>query len=331
MKARLNMSFAAAGIALVLLSGCVSSRKYKTSQAELAKVRNDSTQLAQQVTSLNGNVHDLQDRNTVLQHSLDSSNNGYTAQQRSLDYYRSYFKDQQDTLAQVGEEVKGALTQAGISNGDVQQINNAIYVRFDENEVFKKNSTKITPVGKKVLDGLSNVINSRSRANVAVGSGDSAIGWVATDYRSADADMNSAPRHHKIVHHARSSVSTTSGSVKGSASGGNTPATTNGVVSKNDDAAQAHKRVYHRHSSEGSMAIYNGPGHMRNHAWALKQGRMVTVADHFLKNGAPKINVSLQQPPMNGAPQSTDIKIIITPKMENLNPQANSSAAGGSK
>jgi hypothetical protein len=329
MKARLNMSFAVAGIALILLSGCVSSKKYKASQAELTKVRNDSTQLAQQVTSLNGNVHDLQDRNITLQRSLDSSNSGYAVQQRSLDYYRSYFKEQQDTLAQVSEDVKGALTQAGISNGDVQQVNNAIYVRFDENEVFKKNSTMVTPVGKKVLDGLSQVINSRSRINVAVSSGDSAIGWVATDDRSADADMNAAPRHHRIVHHARKSVSTTSGSATGSASGGSTPATTNGAVSKNDDAAQTHKKVHHRHSAEGSMAIYNRPGHMRNHAWALKQGRMVTVADHFLKNGAPKINVSLQQPPMNGTPQSTDIKIIITPKMENFNPQNNSSAAAG--
>jgi len=329
MKARLNMSFAIAGIALISLSGCVSSKKYKASQAELTRVRNDSTQLAQQVSSLNGNVHDLQDKNTTLQHSLDKTSSDYAAQQKSLGYYQGYFKEQQDTLAQVSEDVKGALTQAGISNGDVQQTNNAIYVRFDENEVFKKNSTMMTPVGKKVLDGLSQVINSRSRVNVAVSSGDSAVGWVATDMRPEGQAMSSAPKHHRIVHHARSSVSTTSGNAKGSASGGSTPATTNGTVSRNDDAAQVHKKMHHRHSAEGSMAIYNGPGHMHNRAWALKQGRMVMVADHFLKNGAPKINVSLQQPPMNGVPPSTDIKIIITPKMENFNPQSNTSAAVG--
>src|SRR5580698_1271720 len=129
MKAKLNMSFAIAGTALILLTGCVSSRKYKTSQAELATARNDSAQLAQKVTSLNGNVNDLQSKNTALQHSLDSSSNNYAAQQKSLDQYRGYFKEQQDTLAQVNEDVKGALTQAGITNGDVQQGNHAIYVR----------------------------------------------------------------------------------------------------------------------------------------------------------------------------------------------------------
>jgi outer membrane protein OmpA-like peptidoglycan-associated protein len=334
MKARLNMSFAIAGTSLILLTGCVSSRKYKTSQAELAKVRSDSAQLAQQVTSLNGNVHDLQDRNTGLQRSLDSSSSRYSAQQKTLGYYQSYFKDQQDSMSQVSEDVKGALTQAGIANGDVQQTNNTIYVRFDENELFKKNSTTVTPVGKQALDGLAQAIRSRSNVNVAVSSGDSATGWVATDNNNmnSDATMTAAPKHHRAVHSRRSSSSGTSSSSSASSGGaqssstGSVAANTKGSSSKSD-AAPVHKKVHHRSSSEGSTVMYTGPGHMHNRAWALKQGRMVTVADHFLKNGVPKINVSLQQPPMNGTPQSSSIKIVITPKMDNFNPQNGSSTA----
>jgi outer membrane protein OmpA-like peptidoglycan-associated protein len=336
MKARLNMSFAIAGTALILLSGCVSSRKYKASQAELAKVRTDSAQLAQQVTSLNGNVNDLQNRNTALRQSLDSSSGRYTAQQKSLDYYQGYFKQQQDTLNQVTEDVKMALTQAGIANGDVQQTNNAVYVRLDENELFKKNSTMVTPAGKQVLNGLAQVIKNRSNANVAVGSGDSAIGWAATDNMGDGAAMNTAPKHHKIVHAHHAAMSTGSGQGTGSAQGGGSGSGGSGSVaagtngsSSNSNATPAHKKVHH-YSSEGSAAMYNGPGRMHNRAWALKQGRMVTVADHFLKNGVPMINLSLQQPPMNGTPQSNAIKIIITPKRESLNPQ-NSSATVGTR
>ncbi|HEY4289957.1 MAG TPA: hypothetical protein VGN00_22805 [Puia sp.] len=333
MKA-LQISFTIAGTAMVLLTGCVSSKKYKASQAELTKVRGDSAQLAQQITTLNGNVHDLQDKNTGLQRSLESNTNKYTAQQKSLDYYQNYFKEQQDTLAQVSEDIKGALTQAGISNGDVEQTNNTIFVRFDENELFKKNSTMTTPVGKQVLDGLAQVIKSRSRVNVAVGSGDSAIGWVSTENMPADATMSSAPKHHKSMHTGRSHMAGKSGGGQGSGSGtasggtasGSTAANTNSSGSKSSTVARTHKKVHHRYSSEGSTAIYNGPGRTHNRAWALKQGRMVTVADHFLKNGVPKINVSLQQPPMNGTPQSSTIKIVITPKMDNFN---SSSAAAG--
>lgn len=53
MKTRLNVGIATAGIAVLLLAGCVSSKKYKSSQAALQQMRNDSAQLAQQVSSLN--------------------------------------------------------------------------------------------------------------------------------------------------------------------------------------------------------------------------------------------------------------------------------------
>jgi len=75
------------------------------------------------------------------------------------------------------------------------------------------------------------------------------------------------------------------------------------------------------------MAIYSGPGHMHNRAWALKQARMVTVANHFLQNGVAKINVSLQQPGMAGNPQDKNIRVIITPKMNDFTPPANRSSS----
>jgi len=323
MKARLNMSFAIAGTALILLTGCVSSRKYKASQAALATARMDSAQLAQKDSAQNANINNLQGRNTALQHSLDSSANGYAAQQKNLDYYQGYFKQQQDTLNQVSQDVKTALTQAGVANADVQQTNNAIYVRLDENDLFKKNSTMITPAGKQALDGVAQVIAGRSKVNVAVASGDSAIGWVPTDNTNADAMMTPAPRHHRIVHH--NPASATSSTQSSSTGTGNAAASTNGTGSTG--SAPAHKKIHHHYSAEGSTAMYSGPGHLHNHALALKQGRMVTVADHFLKNVVPKINLSLQQPPMNGAPQSTTIKIIITPTLNDFNPQQASSAA----
>lgn len=255
-----------------------------------------------------------------MQRSLDSSSSRYTAQQKSLDYYQGYFKERQDTLAQVNQDVQTTLTQSGITNGDVSQSGNAICVRLDENDVFKKNSTMVTPVGQKVLDGLAQVVNSRSNVNVAVASGDSAIGWVQTDNMSTNSNMATAPKHHKRVHASGSATSSTSGSV---ASNTNTGATVTG-----NTAEPAHRKVHHHYSSEGSMAFTSGTRYSHNHSWALKQGRMVMVANHFLKTGVPKVNVSLQLPPANGTPQSNVIKIMITPSMKPVAPQNSSAMAG---
>jgi outer membrane protein OmpA-like peptidoglycan-associated protein len=324
MKGKLNRSVALGGAALILFSGCVSSRKYKTSQAELAKARADSAQLAQQVATENGNIHDLQDKNSALQRSLDSTSTNYTAQQKTVDYYRNYFKDQQDTLAQVNQDVQSAITQAGVTNGDVQQADNAIYVRLDENDLFKKNSTTITPVGQKVLDNLAQLVRNRDNVHVAVASGDSAVAWVATDNMSAGSSMNPAPVHHRIHHvNHTSAPAATSSNATGAAPA--SPATA--TAGTQTTTAPAHKKVHHHYSGEGSTAMYTN-GHPGNHNWALKQGRMVKVADRFLQNGVPKINLSLQRPPMNGTPQNTAIKIIITPKMKGLNPQNASAMAG---
>ena len=304
-----------AGAALILLTGCVSSKKYKASEADVAKLKGDSTQLAQQVSTLNGNVQDLQSKNSTLQSSLSKSNTDYAAQQEHLNYYQGYFKDQQTAMNQVSDDLKGALTQAGIANADVEQVNNVVYVRLDEGELFKKNTMMVSPGGKKALDNLAQIIANRTNVNVVVAAGDSAVAGTNTivmDNSAADAPK---PVHH-WRHHVAASSTAQAGTQPGSTAA-NTPTGT---------APAPKKIVHHHYNAEGSMAFNNGPGH-HNRSWTLKQGRMVTVANHFLKSGVPKLNLRLQQPPADGTQPSTTIKVIFTPKMEDFNPQSNSSAS----
>ena len=317
MKSMLNTACVTAGAALILLTGCVSSKKYKASQADVAKLKNDSTQLAQQVSSLNTNVTDLQSKNTTLQGSLDKSNASYAAQQEHLNYYQNYFKDQQTAMNQVSDDLKGALTQAGVANADVEQVNNTVYVRLDEGELFKKNTNMVTPGGKKALDNLAQVIANRQNVNVYVAADDSAVAGQNTIVMDNNAAMDAPkPVHHRhVMHHTAAAGGTPSGTAAAPA-----PASTSTA------AAPAPKKVHHHYNAEGSMAFENGPGH-HNRAWAMKQGRMVTVANHFLKSGVPKLNVRLQQPPADGTESSKTIRVIFTPKMENFTPQSNSSAS----
>lgn len=311
----LNTACCASVAAFILLTGCVSSRKYKASQADVAKLKSDSTQQAQQISSLNGNVSDMQNKNTALQRSLDSTGSNYAAAQQHLNYYQNYFKDQQNAMSQVSDDVKGALTQAGVTNADVQEVNNVVYVRLDENELFRKNSTTVSPEGKKVLDTLAMVIASRSNVHVFVASGDSAVAGTNM-LMDNSAAMTPKPVHHH-PHHVSQTATANGAAQSGTAQSGSTAANTpNGT-------APVHKKIHHHYSLEGSTAMYSGPGH--NHAWALKQGRMVAVANHFLKGGTPNINVTLQQPPMDGSQSSNVIKVVFMPKMEDFNAQSSAS------
>ena len=138
------------------------------------------------------------------------------------------------------------------------------------------------------------------------------------------ADAAAKPMHH----HHRTHVAPAAAGTASAQSGGGTPASGSVAAnSSNSSAAPAHRKVVHHHySSEGSMAIYSGPWHMHDRPWMLKHVRMVAVAIHFLKNGVPKVNLSLQQPALNGVPDRT-IKVVIMPKLEDFNPQMNATAA----
>lgn len=341
MKTKLSVMLAAAGVAAVLLTGCVSSKKYKSSQATLQQVRNDSARLAQQVASLNENVNSLQQKNTTLQRSLDSSASSYATQQKDLNYYQDYFNQQQTAMTQVSDQVKGALTQAGLSGDDVQQMNNTVYVRLDEDKIFKKNSTAVSTSGKQALSGLAQAIKSRSDVNVFVSNGDSSstgsMSSSGTDNGSMSNDMansgspanmsagaSGSPRHHRTHHTAARR------SASGNASASSDATAQNSAQPK---PAAAHKKVHHRnYSSEGGMTYYsNGSKTSRSRAWALKQGRMNAVANNFLQNGIPKIDLSMEQPALSSNQQSSNIKVIITPTMNDFNPQKSSSASAENK
>ena len=74
------------------------------------------------------------------------------------------------------------------------------------------------------------------------------------------------------------------------------------------------------------MTYYSNMGKSsRSKAWMLKQHRMGAVANSFLQNGIPKINITMRQPDVNGNQQSSSIAVVIVPKMSDFNPQASTS------
>jgi hypothetical protein len=338
MKTKLgNLALATVGLAAVLLGGCVSSKKYKSSQASVQQLRDDSARQAQQIASLNQNVQSLQTKNSDLQHSLDASNSNYANSQKTVTNYENYFKQQQGTMSQVSDQLKNSLTQAGLSDADVQQGDNAIYVRLDEDKVFKRNSAVVTSSGKQALNSVAQVIKERSDVNVFVSNGDSTGGYDASASATGatgteNSNMSTASGesyHHAAKHRTHYGTSHHSSAINGqnagSASAANTSsaqpqAKSQGATANNTESAP-HKKVYHKHrGTEGSMTIYNSSRkYPMSSYWALKQARMGTVANEFLQNGIPKVNVSLEKP--NGNSQNKNIKVIITPMMTQFNPE----------
>jgi hypothetical protein len=153
---------------VVLLSSCVSSKKYHASQDALSKMRADSAAMAQQSAALNQNIATLEQKNTMLNRSLDSMNSGYAGLQKSYTFYQEYFNKQQTTAAQIKDELKNSLGSSGITDQDLQQMEGKIYINLAEKGLFAGNSAVLTSKGKELINNLGQVIKSHDDIEVSV-------------------------------------------------------------------------------------------------------------------------------------------------------------------
>ena len=328
MRTRLSGILAMAGIALISFPSCVSSKKYKTSQATLQRVRDDSAKLAQQVSSCNTSLQSSQETNASLQKSLDSKTADYTAAQTKLDSYQGYFSKQQEAMGRVTQEVKDSLQPAGVAESDMEQSNGMLYVNLDENTMFKKNSTVVTKQGKQVITSLAKVIKSRDDIHVGVDNGYTATGNAASSdmgTTSSGASSNwssSAPakKHHYAKPRATSTATASSGSASTST------ASTAGTGTK---AAAPRKRA-RNYSKESSMAWSSGMTGKQKSAWMLKAARVNTVAGSLLRSGLPRVAIIAQRPPTDGSADNGKIRVIVSHTPAEFTPPASSAAANGS-
>ena len=317
MKTRITGTiFACASV--LMLTSCVSSKKYKASQASLQQVRNDSAQLAQQVSSLNQNVASMDEKNKTLQQSLDKSTGMYTTQSKTLGYYQDYMTEQQTTITQVSQELKDALATAGVSDQNIVQMNGNIYVTLDETTAFKNNTSTMTTDGNKVLTSLADVIKKHDDVVVRI---DDGVTPTATD---ASTTM----------------TTTTTSSSTGNSYMGNgtkkvkkttfTSNTGTGTTTKTTSTAVVKKRAPRKYSTESNSLTFSTKGVSKKSsaAWAMKTGRVNAVAKGLLKSGVKKVHISAQPIPANyTADDNKTIKVIVTPKVKDFTAPAGSTVS----
>lgn len=340
MKTRISSSVIMVFGALVLFTSCVSSKKYKASQASLQQVRADSSKLSQQVASLNQNVQGMEEKNTVLQRSLDSNTAIYASQQKNLDYYQTYFDKQQTSLSQLTQQIKDALTQANVtmSESDLQQNNGILYINLDDNNVFKKNSTAVTKTGDQVLNSIATVLRSHNDVKVTVdnafdGTSDTSLmGSNSATYNSNANNATASSRPHKKS--GSSSMRKASVQKSGAATDASSTTSTQGAnsssVVKTSAAKSIKKTAPRKYSSETKSLTYTSGSHKRNSAaWVLKYGRANMAAKGLLHHGLPKVNIATQQEPADfeNSQQKNILKVVVTPAMTDFAPVKNSSAS----
>ena len=177
-----NINFLVIISCLLLLSSCISQKKYQASlnreQALMAK----NTELDNTITQLKGQIENLQTDNAKLVKQIDdamkraSDASGVAnmtqkqleAEQKRLWDLRKLMDQQREALENLRKKMADALV--GFSSNELQVFvkNGRVYVSLQENLLFPSGSAVVNPKGKEALGTLAQVLNLNPDINVVV-------------------------------------------------------------------------------------------------------------------------------------------------------------------
>jgi outer membrane murein-binding lipoprotein Lpp len=305
----------------ILLSSCVSSKKYHGSQAEVAKLRADSTRMAQDASTLKQNISAEEQKNADLQKNLEAANNTNAGLQKNVVYYHDYFDKHQAYAVQLNTDLKTTLAPSGITDQDVMQADGIIYVNIGEKSLFKGHSAVLTAKGKELVDNLGQFVKGHDDVDVSVADlQQTNIGVPVETASTSDAAANST---------ATMDQNTTANT--NSSSGNGTANSSSKSKSNTVTDPQPHKMVVHHARrvqpvAGESKAMTYSSGHHKSYASNARMLRIMAwkrqnvVADALLKNGIPVVKLVSQNE--TGAvlnPQrAKGVQVVLVPGMNNF-------------
>ena len=315
----------------ILLTSCVSSKKYHASQAAVAKLQADSSTLAQQVSSLNQNVSSMQQKNNDLQKSIDAANTTNSGLQKNVAYYTDYAGKQQSSTTAINDELKTTLASAGLTDQDIMMADGKIYVNIGEKNLFKGNTAVLTPKGKELVDNLGQFVKSHEAVDVSIADlqlangGDATATTTTMDASSSTTDATTTtPSGSTGKARKSSSVSADNTATNNNADYSNTATTTKKVK---HSVAVHHAKKAVSASGESKPVAYASKKHNkytaertnRSMARAIAWKRQTVIGDALLKNGLPKVKLVDQLP--NGTAASTapkGVQVVLVNDMDNF-------------
>lgn len=181
---------------VLLLAGCVPTRKFKASQAALQSVRGDSailatkvadlestvSQLKQQIAdqnnkiaALNSQIADLNNQTGQLstdaankQSQLNKSQQELAEQQRKLEHLQQLMDQQKRATQEIRKKMSDALVGFNSNELSVAIKNGKVYVSLQENLLFPSGSAVVNPKGKLALGKLADVLNKNPDITVDI-------------------------------------------------------------------------------------------------------------------------------------------------------------------
>ncbi len=163
-------------IALTLIvTGCVSNRKYNSATSTVDRLRADSTNFSAEATAMRTELYGLQGDVKMTKAELDERSRQLKAKDAELktkaermDELDRRLRAQSDAMNGLRQKVADALVNFNAEDLSVTLKDGKVYVSLSEKLLFASGSAKVDPKGKDALGKLAEVLRANADINVMV-------------------------------------------------------------------------------------------------------------------------------------------------------------------
>jgi chemotaxis protein MotB len=163
----------------VSFTSCVSSKKFKASEATVSQLQQENAKKLGQLNDCNAKVKDLNDQKTSLLNENALVNNDLKAlsteskmtiadQAKRLKKLQDMIQSQRDVMAKLKNSIADALMNYKTDELSVYVKDGNVYVSLSEKLLFKSGSDVVDPKGKEALKTLAQVLNSTKDITVMI-------------------------------------------------------------------------------------------------------------------------------------------------------------------
>ena len=179
---KIHNSFLLLFASTLLLTSCISQKKYQASLDREQSLMAKNTELANDISNLKAQIEGLQNDNAKLVKQIDDAmkraadasgmanmtQKQLEAEQKRLWDLRRLLDQQRQAVEGLRKKMADALT--GFNSNELQVFikNGRVYVSLQESLLFPSGSAVVNPKGKEALGTLAQVLNMNPDINVVV-------------------------------------------------------------------------------------------------------------------------------------------------------------------
>jgi chemotaxis protein MotB len=161
------------------LTSCVSTKKFKASEARVSELQNDNANVQTRLAECNTKVKDLNDQKTSLLNENSLVQNDLKAlssaskmtiadQAKRLKRLQDMIQAQKDVMSRLKNSIADAMMSYKTDELNVYIKDGNVYVSLAEKLLFKSGSDVVDPKGKEALKSLALVINNTKDISVMI-------------------------------------------------------------------------------------------------------------------------------------------------------------------